>query len=61
MFYIIVEHDGKRKVISDAKNNPRIFAKKKKARNFIAGRSFLHGAEIVEDIINVSGRLKVDI
>lgn len=61
MFYIIIEHDGKRKVVSDAKNNPRIFAKKKKARNFIAGRSFLKNTKIVEDITNISERLKVDI
>jgi hypothetical protein len=56
-----MEHNEKEKVVSDTKNNPRTFSKQKKAKNFIDGRLFLESAEIIEDISDVSGRLKVDI
>lgn len=62
IFYITVEQKGVRKVIS-TNSELRTFAKQKKARNFIAGRSFLQdlNPEIVDDIDGIQERLKVDI
>jgi len=62
IFYITVEQKGVRKVIS-TNSELRTFAKQKKARNFIAGRSFLQdlNPEIVDDIDGIQECLKVDI
>ena len=62
VFYIVVEQEGERKVVS-TNSELRTFAKQKKARNFIAGRGFLQdlNPEIVDNIDGIQGRLKVDI
>jgi len=62
IFYITVEQKGVRKVVS-TNSELRTFIKQKKARNFIAGRSFLQdlNPEIVDNIDGIQERLKVDI
>ncbi len=58
MLYIVVD---KEQVIADPTGKPREFAKRKKAQNYIDGRQYLKNPEIVTDIIEINGRLRIDI
>ena len=63
IFYIVVSDGDKKKVVATSNGQPRKFSKRKKARNFIAGRAYLEekNPQIVTEIDEIEHHLKVDL